>query len=84
MMGFYPKHLRQRRHGRNMRMIATAALSGCIFVRATPSTHVVPAPCWFIRYDDGKESHTYPTKGEAAAVYLVWWLMKKNMWPRYR
>lgn len=83
-MGFYPKRLRRRRQERNQMMIATAALSGCMFVRASPGTFLGPGPCWFIRYDDGKESHSFNSKSIAAAHYLVWWFQKQNMWPRYR
>lgn len=79
-MGFYPKHLKVRRHRWNMRIIATASLSGCSFVRAMPIAPV----SWFLRYPDGKENHVFARKAGAAAVYLMWWFDKQNMWPRYR
>lgn len=94
-MGFYPKHLRRKQHRRNMRLIATAALSGCTFQRRLERAFVGTYNYngdeqyrtdvhWGIIYDDGKQSRSYATKCEAAAVYLTWWFVKQDMWPGYR
>lgn len=34
MMGYYPKHLHQRRHRQFLKRVAIAALAGCRFERA--------------------------------------------------
>lgn len=89
-MGFYPKHLKQRRHRWTMRVIATAALSGATFVgiasgQLNPARYRMrAATAWFVRFPDGKESHVWTTKRVAAEVYLAWWFDKQNIWPRYR
>lgn len=85
-MGFYPKHLRQRRYRRNMRIIATAGLSGCIFKQCGRTTNIPPwwPMGWTILYSDGRESRMYSTKSEAAAVYLIRWFQKQDMLPKRR
>lgn len=95
-MGFYPKRLRRKAHNWRMRIVATAALSGCMFVKRSvieiaggdiiASGYEVHrmVPKWGINYVDGQQSHNYDTKTEAASVYLIWYLQKQGMFPRYR
>lgn len=80
-MGYYPKHLRQRRQRSAMRLISTAGISGCIFKQCERSSYVPPwwVMGWTILYSDGKESRMYNSKSEAAAVYLIWWFNKQGI-----
>lgn len=80
-MGFYPKHLKVRRHRWNMRIIATAALSGAMFEHHPTTRHGVPISQWSVHFPDGCQTFAH-TKGEAASIYLVWWFDKQNMWPK--
>ena len=92
-MGYYPKHLKRRRHLWNMRMIATAALSGCTFIKQRGwfvgdriDLSVGSYEEWIIQFPDGQPSHSraFATKSEAAAHYLVWWFAKTDMWPQHK
>lgn len=86
-MGFYPKHLKVRRHRWNTRIITTAGISGCMFRRCDPTLRITGLHRrrmgWMIEYD-GKVSQMYYTKSEAASVYLIWWFQKQDMWPKRR
>ena len=87
-MGFYPKHLKVRRHKGNMRLIATAGISGCMFERYDetrvypPNLKPLRSTRWAIHYNGDKISTTYDTKSAAASIYLMWWFDKKDMWPK--
>jgi len=78
-MGYLPKHIKVRRFKRNMRIIATAALSGATFERSGYTDLTRRQGYWGIRYPDGGRSHDFYSKSEAAATYLLWWFNKHGM-----
>lgn len=86
-MGFLPKHVKRRRHREAAYYVAVAALSGCTFLLMSGSGRLrygrwpsVPRQ-WAIEYPDGKISHSFPTKADAAVFYLMWWFSKNGIWP---
>lgn len=86
-MGYYPKHLKVRRQRWNMYVIATAALSGAVIVpylRARPGFKEGDYNLWSVHYPDGQQSKYFPSRGQAAATYLIWFFDKNDIWPRRR
>lgn len=83
-MGFYPKHLKVRRYRWNMRIIATAGISGCMFERVQNHLNTPYQMGWLIHYNDGQISHMFDNKSHAASAYLLWWFDKQGVWPRRR
>lgn len=84
MMGFYPKHLRVRRHRQAMNLIARAALAGCIYIRqvqqrATGRYNTYgyeiheETVLWCVHYPDGRISFAMPWKRMCATTYLKWY-----------
>lgn len=88
-MGFYPKHLKVKRFRWNMRIIATAALSGCTFVREqdgwrAPRKDAAWYPLWSVLFPDGRTGRNFNAKSDAACYYLMCWFNKQGMWPKRR
>lgn len=80
-MGYYPKHLKQRRHNRAMGLIARAALAGCIFERCIhprPGFREGANVRWANHFPDGGISVSYWPKSMAAWMYLEWFLSKAS------
>lgn len=67
-MGYYPKHLKVRRHKRNMRIICTALLGGAMLYPLFQAEGWRLR--WYVVWADGKNSHTFPAKRGAAALWL--------------
>lgn len=87
-MGFYPKHFKQRRHMVRMRLIASAALAGCMFkpdqFRERTGAYNYNGDdmfrtvrVWSVVYPDGAVSRAFRRKSEAAGTYLLWFLEYK-------
>lgn len=80
-MGYLAKHIKVRRFKRTMRIIAMAALAGCVFelrLYPGPRTSDEPYPnqvkLWGIIWSDGLTSQNHATKRQAALRYLKWFL----------
>jgi len=79
-LGHLPKHIKVKRFQRTMRLIAMAALAGCVYEeritrawRLRHDTSKDPRD-WGIIYPDGKESASYHSKTACARRYLKWFL----------
>lgn len=67
-MGYFPRSIRRRQHRQRMRLIAMAALGGAVFVQLRG----VRGSPWYVRFPDGKESHTWASKSIGAMIYMQW------------
>lgn len=72
-MGYLTKSFKVRRHKRTMRIIATAALAGCVYERRTRE-HEPQVVLWGIIYPDGQISLSLDNKRLAAVRYMKWFL----------
>lgn len=81
-MGFYPKHLRQRKQRQNNQLIVRAALAGCMFISNTTWRACAPwtaqngeymtqhlVKVWWC--DALGSMHHDTSKAKVAAIYLI-------------
>lgn len=82
-MGFYPKHLKRRRHADSMRLIATAALSGCMF-SSRPEHRYESLAGGYSWVETGRKLWriVYPDENEMSEQHDKAIDMMLCMWPR--
>lgn len=83
-MGYLSKSFKVRRHKRTMRIIAMAALAGCVyerwahsFIADKPNSighYIREHVYWRIVWHDGQISQNHQNKRAAAVRYLKWFL----------